>query len=673
MPEYIGYAGKPSYLKGTSYFDGEVSPRNGRVAYIIGMHQDETGYSRTWEVIATQSYNWGNYNILNNNGALYPGPNKKFIPKKRDMATAQKGSQTAGISDVPLLTLPQDEYPTKLEFISGGGLTRITSVNADSSIALCDADNKETRYSAGVMFTNCEHDGDTDITKHASDVEWNTFSGTALRGKTLAISIGNGDHIAQTKVKVTTATVPMSVTLTCDDKGYINFINGATSKTVLRGYTEAVYVDAKTGYKIKSVAITSGSGTLTNVSYSDTHASYNFVMGTPAADTVITATFERNIFNLIKGPSITGAGTVTGPTEAIAGDTVTVTQTPTNNEYRFDGWSIMYGNNTVNHTPSGNSTSFVMPGAETTVTAIYTKHAITWQGAAISANQSGGDVTITYKGVATDNFDRNLTYYIYRNGIKDPRDDQSHDKINPLANPPKATEQTVVMHVDIEDENKEASYSLVAENTIAVRGAIVSLHVGAVNRTVKYYKKTGKRGEWVECIPYYCVGQVVEVESSETNYTRYIRVSSKEDEHDDIVTPSWTVDVKVNQNLYTFKNNTDDVATFTITYVENNVETSETLSLDAGETQSGILYMSGKTCNSITIEAAGTGSVEIESAGFADVPQTDRIYKGIWQEIEPYYYTNNSWQLCSFGSTAVEEPEEEPAEEPQEEQNGGEE
>lgn len=306
--------------------------------------------------------------------------------------------------------------------------------------------------------------------------------------------------------KVTVSTNYKSYTVTYSTNGNGTITGGAASLS--RGQTTDFTVKANTGYKIKSVTQNS-TCTLQELSKTDTEIKYRLTMTTPGANVAISATFEKQTYSITPNASISGAGTVKVSGTGQMGNVITVTQTTSDTKYyHFDGWSIKSGNSSI--TPSdanANTTTFTMPASNVVVTALYTQHAVTWQDAEIKASQDSIDVTISYKGIATDNFTQwdsshVLKYYLYRDGTS----------IQEIATSTKEW-QSVVIQVDSEDEGKDIRFSVVAKDEatgVAAGGATVSLNVADIYRLVGLCIE-GNR--WIECIPHWWIGnEWVEVE-----------------------------------------------------------------------------------------------------------------------------------------------------------------
>ena len=178
MAEITAYYGRPYYSVGTNLLDAQekqMSNERGRASQVIAQRERDTNREMcTWEVVSTEDYNWCNYNLFVCDSV---GGETKVVPQVRDLSKATQFSSTAGVRDAAVLQMAADEYPTKCSLISGGYLSRISSINWNAPMYLCDADNPSTRYHMGDPYITCASDGDTPIKE--SMCNWKTFVGTA--------------------------------------------------------------------------------------------------------------------------------------------------------------------------------------------------------------------------------------------------------------------------------------------------------------------------------------------------------------------------------------------------------------------------------------------------------------------------------------------------------------
>lgn len=109
----------------------------------------------------------------------------------------------------------------------------------------------------------------------------------------------------------------------------------------------------------------------------------------PASNVSITANYAKISYSITKAVNPSGAGTVTAPSSATYGDTVTLSQTPSTG-YRFTGW-------TTSPTLTISNNKFTMPAGNVTITANYEKvsYEITK-----SVNPAGSG-TVTVPSIAT--------------------------------------------------------------------------------------------------------------------------------------------------------------------------------------------------------------------------------------------------------------------------------
>lgn len=636
MAEITAYYGRPYYSRGVNLLDSyeqDVNSQHGRASQVISDRDSNGNEQLTWEAISTEDYNWCNYNLFVCNDV---GPEKKVVPQVRDMSKAASLNSTAGVRDAAPLQMASDEYPTKCSLISGGYLSRIATINFNAPLYLCDADNPSTKYHMGDPWITCAHDGDTPIKESMCD--WKTFAGTTLRGKKLMISLGNvAFHSGKTKIKVVTATIPFAVTVKSNGHGTIIFDDRtSTSRSLSRGETTQFFVTADSGYKISSVTCSCGNQCVSYVSYTDTNAIYQFTMPTPAVAVTITATFEYNVFAVTTGTNVGNAATITESTTANVGNTVAITTNPVNNEYKCTEWIVKKGQENLSYTKvNSNTIQFVMPPSDVTVTAIYLKHAITWENASISLTQVQQHLTITYKGVATDNFGKTMSYFIYR--------DNTSCVTLEGNSIPNGTEKSVEIILGEEDEGKGIQFSLVAVSTpVTSKGATAYINAGAINRTVKYRVKddNDKRHKWIECVPYFCPGFIhSESVNNVPVYDHYLRIS---------YAGTYTIPFAPVSDAgctYNIRNLTDSYLDIHFKKNGNTIDMPSAIDIGAGMTFSELDF------DTLELDFEGNGYIEIESSFYnSGAVRPDTIVnKPIWKEVECYYYSGaNGWQLCSF-------------------------
>lgn len=572
--------------------------------------------------------------------------------------TYASDTSTAPKDATKVIKMATDQYPTGVSF-AGCPMGNHTETTRDVKLSIS---NKEgTIYhelaTVGVDHGNwAEHqtggnNGETIIVRELHRgtepiSSWNkTNQGTAwmdLTGAYLAImkegpkEIGLYWYDTQVTVNIATEYIAKNVTFTHNGGGTITVNDAVTSSlTMVRGSTIRFTVTPSRGYAIKT--ITKTGGTWSTVSLSGGTHVMDFTMSSPAQDITINVEFKQTIFNITKNVSLTEVGTISGPDSAIAGESVTVTRPTTSTEYRFDGWTIKTGDAYISFTTNGSNATFTMPTGNVIVTARYTKHTITWSGAYLAAQHEDGwdHVTLTYRGVATDNFaslGHTITYWIYKNGVEYVQ----------LENAPNAGNQTVNIPVVSGEENNEVRYSLVAKcPPLTVGAATASLHVGSVNRTVKYCKKSGKNLQWVECVSYFCVGPKIESSISGTKYSQYIRVSYP---------GIYETTFKARPNkVYTFTNTSDEEATV-VFEDEHDAQTqqyeSNTVTIQSGATVTTTIADTRVTA---TFNVSGEGSVSLECEEFSLLESNQKFNKGVWVEVEPFYFHgSDGWQLCSF-------------------------
>ena len=508
MATYTGYIGMHH-----PHYDGSgETPVN---VFWLEYYRDEYGNDRTNHsptvgsksvmAVGKTNYNWGNYNWLDKSDGFQ---NTTFYPRNRNMGLAKQYSRTDGVTDQELFKLQPDEYPTSLKMTGTAKIAQIASGDANVDFYLVDVNHNSTRVHVVNTTAPCK----SNYEKQVNSIPWpaaisDTQSAKALAGKTLGVLFDapiNGSPFFRgvTPVTITTSYDVKTVSVTDNGFGTIK-INDASSKTLLRGESATVTITPNTGYELVDFNISQSGETPTTAAKIEKVGtnSYTFTMSTPALNTTISAPFTKVTYTITSGPNLSGAGIVTVAGTPQYGETITINQAPTNNEYRFDGWTVKSGNTdvAVTQVSEDGTSTFTMPAGNVSIVANYTKHAITWTGASITASQNLTDITLTYRGIAKDNFGMEMEYWIYRDGVKDTQ-------INDV---PGNTDKTITVTVSEEDQNKEMRFSLVAVNTISSGGATVSLNISDVHRLVGYYHN----GQWVMCIPYYYHdGEWIEVE-----------------------------------------------------------------------------------------------------------------------------------------------------------------
>lgn len=466
-------------------------------------------------------------------------------------------------------------------------------------------------------------------------------------GKPLSISYWNrnSDVMLRGHVKITVNTLYFSASVSYSN-GPGGKITGAESAG--RGQTIDVTVTPDPGYKLAS--ITASSGSLTKVN----NNKYTFTMATPATDATISATFALVDYNIVTSVTPSGAGAVTtNVTKAHYNDEITASCSTSSGEYYQTGWTISSSLTTQAYTTNDHVKIFKMPPADVTVTAVHLQHQIEWKNASLKAVQDDEDITLTYSGTCTDNFSRPLKFYIYmdgkmmyatkENGAYIPDETQT----TPLeVAAPSHEEQSIVIKINNNVENKEVRFSIVAHDDqgITSGGATVSLNVQYINRTVKYcYDYGADHGhlkEWFECVPYFAVGpscnllteDTVTVPSYDPN--SFIFTGRIDPEFPCILSteaPCGGLEMEIqpvgdgwqNIEIRTIPTTNDEFRPYVLKVNKDNPNVS-------------IMFMPTK------VEGTYDGKD-------CTLWQNWKLWTSGWVEVEPYYYdAENGWTLCSF-------------------------
>lgn len=263
------------------------------------------------------------------------------------------------------------EYPTTLTFNPASGTTvaagdpvNITS-NLDQLVHAInpDEDNATFKYATS-----------TDGTLPTPVTEGSTVTITAVDATTTVNAQANIGYITATGnanyIVPAPAVYDITSVITPEGAGTVTAPAGA-----VEGTTVTFTVDANVGYQLDNVQVTSGYvQALVDYTYDSSTGEYSFVM--PNDDVKIFADYNKINYSITTVVSPAGAGTITAPAGATAGETVNLTVT-TNSPNTLTDVVLTYvdANNVtqiITLTPDGNGTySFVMPTANVTVTANY--------------------------------------------------------------------------------------------------------------------------------------------------------------------------------------------------------------------------------------------------------------------------------------------------------------
>ncbi len=453
--------------------------------------------------IGASSYNWANHNWLTIVAADVEPSNCTIIPKNRNLSTG-------AVTDVGIVTMGNDEYPTQCKLVSGASFSRLATINYSVGIYLADADNTNTNVSLGSHWIYCKADGETDV----STLEFGTIDGSKLRGKRLAIYMPDTTGVYQrgvAKVSITTTYVDCSISMGSATGGTLT----CPATKMGRGTTTTITVTTNEGYRLKSLkAYRKGTTTETGTLKANSNGTYTFTMGTPAYDTVITPVWEQINYTITVKPNYPNVATITAPATAHFNDTVNISQTVTDNEYQFQSWLW----NTTAISISNGKGSFKMPSANVDLYVNYLKHTLTWTNPSLKVVQSDAFLHFTETGTLTDNFnyfsitnpepntpDKDKLYeghngyyvlksaptkiYLYRNGITTGVEFTYNSQ---------SRTYTATLPITDADTKIEYEYKTVAVNTVSSTGGVVVFSANELHQTVFYYWD----GDFQECIPY---------------------------------------------------------------------------------------------------------------------------------------------------------------------------
>lgn len=287
------------------------------------------------------------------------------------------------------LTMASDEYPTTVQW---GSVSIYVPVSAGASIgfSLC---NTSGGNSITLMSDTYYPQGTSSIGSGSK-----TVSGTGLKGQALAIYtkfLNSATFNNTWSFTITTNYATYKITITNSTGGTVT---ASATSGIRSGTTITLYRSASTGYQFSSW------GTSVTV-----NSSNQFTM--PAANVTVNPTWTKINYAITKAVNPSGAGTLTAPSTATYGATVTLSQTPASTTYAFSH----YGVSSIG-TLSGNT--FTMPASAVTVTAYYTEtsHTITWTNANLEITQNGRFLTFKKTGTAISNHGEPIHYELHKNG-----------------------------------------------------------------------------------------------------------------------------------------------------------------------------------------------------------------------------------------------------------------
>ena len=465
----------------------------------------DVGYALMW---FCQAKSTSFSNPYNGNSQTYPAPyntyNSAGRPEMR-YGSAKYDSEsdyrtTAHSSWAPTFTLASDEYPSAMTW---------TAVETNYSCCFEDKFDTWTAANMTLYLSDTAGNNTTKLGTKLIDRSSGYFglttgiNATNLAGKTPCLKMsGRGGHILRNSFKVVMTTsylATYTITTTAVTGGSLT-VSKASGLT--RGASVTITPKPSTGYKL--TGLTASAGTLTN-----NGSTYTLVMPSPCVNVTLTPTWAKIDYTITKTVSPAAAGSFTVKkngaevTKANYGDTIYVAQTPASSEYRFQNWSGVTVTNGV----------FTMPAANTTITANYLKHALTFSNSFLSAEQNDYQLTVAKTGAAVDNFGQSITYLLYKNGVECAT----------------FTGDTAVATLTDDEVEKDVRLQVRARSPLVDNsgylyawGGEIIFSSKPVHRTVMYFDGT----KFVECVPYYYNGAgYVEAEPYYYNGQGWIQTS----------------------------------------------------------------------------------------------------------------------------------------------------
>lgn len=263
-----------------------------------------------------------------------------------------------------------------------------------------------------------------------------------------------------------TFTAPLKITVKTAINSYGITVNNSTGGTVTAsassaapGTTITLSRSASTGYQFSAWNPSPSSLSI--------NSSNQFTM--PSSNVTISPTWTKINYTITKVVSPSGAGTITAPSTATYGATVTLKQAP-NLGWAFSGWTVSSG------TLSGNT--LTMPAGNVTVTATYTRaeHTLVWTDPGLTiSNKTDKVIKAVMTGYATDSYGEEVTYAL-RKGDED---------VAIFAG------NTAILRLDDIDSGQEIEYSVVAESSLEAVGTTTTYTANfSIEETSGYFDGT---------------------------------------------------------------------------------------------------------------------------------------------------------------------------------------
>ena len=292
------------------------------------------------------------------------------------------------------LKLDSDEYPTRVDFISGWAYNQSDNESATIYAALCNLSRTVVKELGHVFVYQGSNSYNPSVTSLSSDVS----GGTALQGARLGLTKGPTEPKWHGSVGSNNGNppTPLKFTITTNYVQYAakiknNILNGElkiennTTINLQREEQATVTITPAAGYRLDTIEARGDDddkeyGTLTQVS--DTN--YTYTMGTPAKAVTINATFVEKTYNVVGTVSPSGIGYVfcTSPLAA-GGEHVVqaILYSQHKDDYEFSGWTTNVPNCEITTQYSDSAASevsdlitqgtFTMPASELEITAFY--------------------------------------------------------------------------------------------------------------------------------------------------------------------------------------------------------------------------------------------------------------------------------------------------------------
>ncbi len=316
-------------------------------------------------------------------------------------ATASAARAAVG-TEITVTATPATGYSFGGWSVRSGGVTLSSETDATATFTVGTSDVEieasftANEYAISVTSTNdagCTASASaamaavgTEITVTATPATGYSFGGWSVRsgGVTLSsetdatatFTVGTSD--VEIEASFTANEYEINVSSTNDAGGTVS----ASAARATAGTEITITATPAAGYTFEGWSVRSGGVTLSSGSAEIA----TFTLQTE--DVLIEAYFTGVPHNISVSSSNTNWGTVTASsTDAVVGDTVTLTATPASSAYEFDSWNVTGGNVTMN------GDSFVMPAEEVTISAVFKISA-----SAVGTQQADGTIYLNENG-----------------------------------------------------------------------------------------------------------------------------------------------------------------------------------------------------------------------------------------------------------------------------------